>query len=290
MHSTPQPAPQSITTAAAANVPHRILPSKPSFPRPDPPTDPSSSPLIQPYLSEEERKDDGVDSDENGDSFYDTLQPKEEAPQHESRIFPLDETHLQREGRLRYTYLHEALTESERDTERSDICRSRRSGSVKDASPALSLKSSGTKLKRTSSADTVRRPVKKGHEHIKQRHTSSSSLRDGGQSRGRSDERQSSDDHRHRHQSSSGDRTPLRSRHHSSEKRGSTSSSKGSPSPKESTSALSAMWKLLATPTSSQRRHSSSSKDSPSPKSSGEREVKQHHSSSRHGNSPSSKN
>ena len=211
-------------------------------------------------------------------------------PQLESRIFPLDETHLQREDRPRY--LHEALTQSERDTERSDLCRSRRSGSVrlKDASPALSLKSSGTKLKRTSSADTVRRPVKKGHEHIKQRHTSSSSLRDGDQSRGRSDARQSSDDHRHRHQSSSNDRTPSRSRHHSSEKRGSTSSSKGSPSPKESTSALSAMWKLLATPTSSRKRHSSSSKDSPSSKKS-ERDVKQHHSSSRRDeNSPSSKN
>lgn len=259
-------------------MPHRVLPQKPSIPRPDPPTDSSSAPLIQPYLSEEERKDDGVDSDENGDNFYDTLQPKEEVPQLESRIFPLDETHLQQEDRPRYTYLHEALTESERDTERSDLCRSRRSGSVssrfKDASPALSLKSSGTKLKRTSSADTVRRPVKKSHEPIKQRHTSSSSLRDGDQSRSRSDERRSSDDHRHRHQSSSSDRTPSRSRHHSSEKRGSTSSSKGSPSPKESTSALSAMWKLLATPTSSRRRPSSSSKDSPSSKKSGERETK----------------
>ena len=291
-HYAPQLAAQSITTmhttaaeASTHDLSHRVLPPKPSIPRPDPPASSSSAPLIETCLSD---KDDG-DSD-NDESFYDTLQPREEEPQRESRIFPLHESRFMQADRPKY--LHEELTERERDGERRSG-RSRRAGSVKDASPALPVRSSASKLKRTSSADTVRRPVKKDLEQTKQRHASSSSSspRDGSRSRGRSGERRSSDDHYHRNQSSSGDRTPSRSRHRSSEKGSSTSSSKGSPSPRESTSALSAMWKLLATPTSSRRYHSSRSpsKDSTSPKKGGKKEIKRRNSSSSKHDSSGSK-
>ena len=286
---TPKLAHQSntSTSTAAQTTSGRVLPPKPSIPRPDPPSSSSSAPLLETYDSEEERKEEGDNSidDEAGEGFYDLLQPKDEVPQRESRIFPLDETRVHLADRPRY--LHEAVTEREGE-EDVGISRSRRAGSLRidGTSPALPLRNPGSQLKRTSSADTVRKPVKSERDHGKKRHTSSSEERQGhvSRSRGRSDERRSSDGHRRRNQSSSSDRTPSRGRHHSSDKRGSSSSSsKGSPSPRESTSTLSTMWKLLSTPTSSRRRHSSSGNSSPSSK---EKVVRRRNSSKKDNDSP----
>lgn len=262
----------------------RVLPPKPSIPRPDPPssTISSSAPLLETHALQKEKDehyDDLIGENDDGEGFYDTLQPKEDVPQRESRIFPLHEARM---GRPKY--LHEVMGERERD-QGSSISRSHRAGSlrIEGSSPALPPRNSGSQLKRTSSADTVRKPARK---EGKQRHESSSSSSRGRQeheshSRDRSGERRSSDGHRSRHRSSSGDRTPPRGRHHSSDKRGSTSSSsKGSPSPSGSSSTLSTMWKLLATPTSSRKRHSSLSKDSTSSKGSSERRPRRRNSSS----------
>lgn len=266
---------------------HRVFPPKPAIPRPEPPPSSSTSEtLLQTYSTEEEEEDEknAAKCKDGSENFYDTLQPKEEAPQRESRIFPLDEY---RQDRPRY--LHEVISDSQREEASSVGSRGRRAGSLrlKDPSPTLSHKSSTPKLKRTSSADTMRR-MGKSHDHSKQRHSSSSSAR--------LDERRSSDGHRQRNRSSSGERTPSSQRssdrHRSSEKRGSTSSStKSSPSPKESASTLSTMWKLLATPTSSHRHHNSSKgktdKDAMS-KRNGERDKRSSSDSSNRDDSPPS--
>ena len=286
LHPPPQPTPLTSASSQSTHTApqhthvhdsssHRVFPPKPTIPRPELPTSSSTSEsLLQTYSTEDEEEDENnaVKCKEGSENFYDSLQPKEEVPQRESRIFPLDEY---RQDRPRY--LHEVISDSQREEASSVGSRGRRAGSLrlKDPSPTLSQKSSAAKLKRTSSADTVRR-AGKSHDHSKQRHSSSSSAR--------LDERRSSDGHRQRHRSSSGERTPLSQRssdrHHSSEKRGSTSSStKSSPSPKESAGTLSTMWKLLATPTSSHRHHNSSGgksdKDTAASKRNGERDKTQ---------------
>ena len=288
-HSAPQLAAQSTNTTLT-DASGRVLPPKPSIPRPDPPS--NAAPLIRPYSSSDEEKEeenadiDSSSDDKQDESFYDSLRPREEEPQRESRIFPLAESRSKQVDRPRY--LHELVTDDTKEEEGSRISRGRRAGSLRineSASPALPARNSASKLKRTSSADTVRKPAKKDRGRTKERHSSSSSSRE----RGRSDERGSSDGHHQRHHSSSGDRTPSQNRRRSSEKRDSTSSSKGSPSPKESTTALGTVWKLLATPTSSRRRHSSSKDSSSASPKSGEREVKRRKSSSsKRDNSPGS--
>ena len=263
---TPLVAPQSTHTAPhnTHDSSHRIFPSKPAIPRPDPPSSSSGSePLLRVYSTEDEEEEEknAIEREDSNENFYDTLQPKEETPQRESRIFPLHECRPERPK-----YLHEAITDSQREEVSSVSTRGRRGGSLRLKDPSLPQppRNSTPKLKRTSSADTVRK-MGKSREHSKQRHASSSS------------ERRSSDGHRQRHRSSSGERTPSQrssDRHRSSEKRGSSSSTKSSPSPKESTGTLSTMWKLLATPTSSRRRLSSSGgkeKDTTASKKSGER-------------------
>ncbi len=270
-HPTPPTTPSTTRTPAPQHVhsfssSHRVLPPKPAIPRPEPPPPPSGSnseTLLRTYSTEDEEEEEeeinAVKHDDSSENFYDSLQPKDEAPQRESRIFPLHEYRPDRPK-----YLHEAISDSQMREETASISsvssRGRRGGSLRlrDPSPTLPQRNSATKLKRTSSADTVTK-AGKSHERTKQRHSSSSSST-------RLEERRSSDSHRQRNRSSSGERTPLSQRssdrRRSSEKRGSTSSSaKSSPSPRESFSSagtLSTVWKLLATPTSSRSRQSSS--------------------------------
>lgn len=282
LHSTPHPTHTPSSPSTTHTPPqhvhdlsssHRVLPPKPAIPRPEPPPPPSSSTsemLLQTYSTEDEEEEEisAVKREDSTENFYDSLQPKDEVPQRESRIFPL---HEYRQDRPKY--LHEAISDSQKREETASISsvssRGRRGSSLRlrDPSPTLSQKNSASRLKRTSSADTVTKVGKP-----KQRHSSSSSTR-------RLEERRSSDSHRQRNRSSSGERTPLSQRSSDKQKRGSTSSStKSSPSPRgeSSAGALSTMWKLLATPTTS-RKHQSSSGGKDSKKRNDERDK---HSSS----------
>ena len=266
LHSTPHSTPSTPSTTRTApqqhvhdlSSSHRVLPPKPAIPRPEPPPPPSSSTsetLLRTYSTEDEEEEESnaVKLEDSTESFYDSLQPKDEAPQCESRIFPL---HEYRQDRPKY--LHEVISDSQKREETASISsvssRGRRGGSLRlrDPSPTLSQKNPASRLKRTSSADTMAK-TGKSHERPKQRHSSSSSTR-------RLEERRSSDSHRQRNRSSSGERTPLSQRSSDRQKRGSSSSStKSSPSPRESSAGtLSTVWKLLATPTSSRSRQSSS--------------------------------